>query len=93
MDISFGEPPFNPRHKVMILAKPSKNRSLQGFKEAIIKHQPLASDFQKEEWGKKSVCNLSPHNLWYSYSGQLVGPDDFKWVLADRAIDVPLLCT
>lgn len=32
----------------------TKNRSLQGFKEAIIKHQHLASDFQKEEWGE--IC-------------------------------------
>ena len=67
----------------MILTKPPENRPLEGFQEAIIKHQHLASDFEKEGW-KKSGCNLYSHNLWYSEGGQLVEPDDFKWILVER---------
>lgn len=85
MNTSFGKPPVNPLHKVMKLTKPPKNRSLGGFREALLKHQHLASDFQKEEWRpkKQSLRNLYSHNLWHSQGGQLVEPDDFKWILAE----------
>lgn len=58
MDIYIGGPPLNPLHKLTIPTKPLKNRSLEGFKEAIIKHQHLASGLMKRKWGKNLVVTF-----------------------------------
>jgi hypothetical protein len=39
-----------PLGKVIVPSKPSKNKSLVGFKEAIIKYKCLVSDSEKEKW-------------------------------------------
>lgn len=45
--------------KVMTLSKPSKDKYLQGLKDAIIKCQLLVPDSEKEEW-EESDCALTP---------------------------------
>lgn len=48
--------------KVMILAIPPKDKSLERFNEAITKYQSVVSGFEKEGWGK-SGCALHIDNL------------------------------
>lgn len=63
--------------KVMTKSKPSKDNSLQGLKEAIIKHHCLVPDSEKEEW-EESDCALHLHNLWRSQDSCLVASEEFK---------------
>lgn len=57
--------------KVTILAEPSKDKSLEGLKEDIIKRQYLAPDFEKEECKNPVVpfsqiisCSLKMATWW-----------------------------